>query len=220
MSDVDLPFLDPAETRPVDTGVGGKRSRTRLKIIKGAARAFACHGLEATTVAHILQSAGVSRRTYYQFFSDKIDVLRALYERSTALLVAQRRKAMDGTGDGLSRLRRGQQVYFDFIRESGPLIQVMAAEAMRPASPLMRRRLWLHQSIEDLYRTTFREAEGVDLDALAVRGLILFTESLSLHVLLHQAGDAAVMRQAQALLGRHLEQLVAQALPAREEHTP
>ncbi len=197
----------------IGTEAGNRRNLTRLRIIKAAASVFAERGCEAATVAEILEAAGVSRRTFYQFFSDKTDALLAIYLRSTAHLMEVRREAMEAPGSGLEKLRRGQQVYLDFVASSGPIIRVMAAEAMRPGGPLMARRLWLHQAVEELYRQTYRASEGAELDPLAVRGLILYTESLTLHVLLQLGGDPATLNQARALLADQLDLLVAGARP-------
>ena len=194
--------------------MGERRRRTRLRIIKGAAAAFGRDGFEATTIPDILDAAGVSRRTLYQYFPDKSALLATIYERSTAHLLKAREQAMAGPGNGLDRLRRGQQVFFDFVTSAGPIVQVLAGQAMRPESPLAPRRLWLHQRIEDLYRDSFREAEGRELVPLAVRALILSTETLILHVQLHHDGDTAVLAQARQLLGWQLEQLVQQTAPA------
>ncbi len=204
---------DPVTLEDTTPDLGTRRNRTRVRIIKAAATVFAARGCETATVAEILDTAGVSRRTFYQFFSDKTDALLAIYERSTAHLMDVRRQAMAEPGSGRERLRRGQQVYLDFVASSGPLIRVMAAEAMRPGGPLMARRLWLHQAVEDLYRQTYREAEGVDLDPLAVRGLILYTESLTLHVLLQLSADPATLSGARRLLTAQLDVLVSGARP-------
>lgn len=47
----------------------------RGEIFNAAWRLFGAHGYEATTVADIAAAAGVSRRTFFRYFSSKEDVL-------------------------------------------------------------------------------------------------------------------------------------------------
>ncbi|MCB9787124.1 MAG: TetR/AcrR family transcriptional regulator [Deltaproteobacteria bacterium] len=51
------------------------------------AAAVVRHGVDGCTVQHILDAAGVSRRTFYRWFRDRDDALDALYEVSIALVV-------------------------------------------------------------------------------------------------------------------------------------
>ncbi|MCZ7630823.1 MAG: TetR/AcrR family transcriptional regulator [Microthrixaceae bacterium] len=47
----------------------------------GATEAMAEHGYAATSVAHILGRAGVSRTTFYELFDDKADCFLAAWRR-------------------------------------------------------------------------------------------------------------------------------------------
>jgi AcrR family transcriptional regulator len=52
-----------------------KQELVRGEIFNAAWRLFGAHGYEATTVADIAAAAGVSRRTFFRYFSSKEDVL-------------------------------------------------------------------------------------------------------------------------------------------------
>lgn len=188
--------------------LGHRRRQTRLRLIKGAAQAFAEHGLETTTVARILEASKVSRRTFYQFFADKQALLECIYERSSAHLLEQMQRVLDAGGSGFARLHGSQQVYLDFVTSDAPLIQVLTGEALRPGSPLAARRLWLHQQIENRYRETWYQVEGETLEPLDVRGLILFTEALVLHVLTQASAGPQTLQPVASLLERQLRQLI------------
>lgn len=186
-----------------------RREATRLRIIKGAAEVFGQQGFAGTSVQAILDAAGVSRRTFYQCFSDKSAVLAAIYERSLNHLYACRREAMKHPGSGPERLQRAQAVYLDFVATAGPVVRVITTEALRPDSPLYALRLTMHQQIEDQYCAAFREAEGRDLDPLIARSIILLSESLSIHILTQHPDDPARLQRAAEVLNRHIEQLLA-----------
>ncbi|MEC9408320.1 MAG: TetR/AcrR family transcriptional regulator [Abyssibacter sp.] len=186
-----------------------RRQATRLRIIKSAADVFGQRGFAGTSVQAILDAAGVSRRTFYQCFSDKSAVLAAIYERSLTHLYQCRREAMKHPGSGAERLKRAQAVYMDFVATAGPVVRVITTEALRPDSPLHALRLTMHQQIEDQYRAVFREAEGRDLDPLIARSIILLSESLSIHILTQHPDDPGRLQRATEVLSSHIEQLLA-----------
>lgn len=56
------------------------RSSQRDRLLDGMARAVARRGYAATSVADVLSTAGVSRRTFYEQFADKEDCFLAAYD--------------------------------------------------------------------------------------------------------------------------------------------
>ena len=56
-----------------------RKQKTRQRILHGASEVVTERGIGAATVGDILEAAGVSRRTFYQHFRSKDDVLLALY---------------------------------------------------------------------------------------------------------------------------------------------
>lgn len=160
-----------------------RRTNTRLRIIKAAAEVFAESGAEAATVAAILRAAGVSRRTFYQFFRDKQDALAAVYERSTEHLLRLQAPAVARGDSGLACILNGQDTYMHFVAAAGPIVRVLATESLRPDSPLAPHRSTLHQRIATLYGDAYERAEGQQLDPLVLMSAILLVESVSIHVM-------------------------------------
>ena len=60
----------------------------RRRILDALARAVAERGYAATTVADVIEIAGVSRKTFYEQFSDKNDCFLAAYDEAVAQLLA------------------------------------------------------------------------------------------------------------------------------------
>lgn len=54
-----------------------KRRQTRRRIAESAIKLFASDGYEATTLDAIAEAAGISRRTFFYYFSSKEEVLAA-----------------------------------------------------------------------------------------------------------------------------------------------
>lgn len=62
-----------------------KKARTKVAIQEAALRLFAERGYQATTVEQITEAAGVSRATFFRYFTGKADVV--LYDVTDLLLV-------------------------------------------------------------------------------------------------------------------------------------
>jgi AcrR family transcriptional regulator len=62
----------------------------RERLLNGVVEAVAEHGYEATTIARITETAKISRRTFYEYFSGKEDCFLAAY----AMIAAHIREAV------------------------------------------------------------------------------------------------------------------------------
>lgn len=199
----------PGDAQAVTRPHSRQRANTRLRIVKAAAGVFAERGAEAATVEGILQAAGVSRRTFYQFFRDKQDALAAIYERSTEHLLRLQAPAVARGNSGLACILNGQDTYMHFVAAAGPVVRVLATEALRPDSPLAPMRATLHRRIATLYGDAYEHVEGRRLDPLVLTSAILLVESVSIHVM-SSDGEApdSVERAVEVLrelVGRMLE---------------
>lgn len=71
---------------------------SRERIIQGAIRSIARHGLERSSMASVAREAGVARQTVYAYYSNREDVLRDAITRSaTELTDAAVAKAKEAT---------------------------------------------------------------------------------------------------------------------------
>jgi len=159
-----------------------RRRRTRLRLLRAAVAVFSRKSVPEATVEEVLREADVSRRTFYQFFSDKVDLLAALYADSVNHLHRRRIEATEGATDGLDLLLRGFSVYSDLHATAASIMRVLASEALRPDSPLGPMREALIDRTVELYCEGFAALEGRALDPLEVRALVLMSEALNLHM--------------------------------------
>jgi len=53
--------------------------KVRREILKAAQEEFIAHGYFDTKIAHIMQSSGYSRRTFYHYYKSKDEILKALF---------------------------------------------------------------------------------------------------------------------------------------------
>lgn len=156
----------------------------RNRILAAAAVAFAQHGAAGTTVEHLLQAAGVSRRTYYRFFASKDDALDALHEQAIALFLAASRAALATPGDAETKVRRCIETYLRFGRESGGLMLVLAGEAQRAGTPLAARRQATVDAMVGLLADAVRPSgDEARVDATLLRGLVIALDGITRHLL-------------------------------------
>jgi AcrR family transcriptional regulator len=76
----------------------------RERLLAGVVRATAAKGYEATTVADILEEAGVGRESFYELFDDKRDCMLAAHTLLVEDLEAKVREAYREPGEWPDRL--------------------------------------------------------------------------------------------------------------------
>lgn len=94
------------ELRPL----GRKAARTRNQLLQAASACFVRSGYRSTTVQDIHQAAGVSLGTFYQYFSDKADLMATIVGESILRSSAQIFPPLD-LGEGGASLRRAVEAF-------------------------------------------------------------------------------------------------------------
>lgn len=155
---------------------------TRAKILEGAAKVIARSGIRSATVQDMVKGAGVSRRTFYQYFRDKDDVVLSLYQLNTANLAMEIEAAVRAADSNAERLRAPVDAYLDFQQRGGRLLGVLQSEAMDPESRLWPHRKQVMESLVLLTRRAVASASGPLLDPLVYWTLFLGLEDAVLHL--------------------------------------
>ncbi|WP_445939579.1 TetR/AcrR family transcriptional regulator [Pseudomonas sp.] len=185
----------------------GHLQRTNIQL--AAIPVFARKGLADTTVNDLLAAANVSRRTFYKYFENKMQVLEGIYQTAVALLLSRFGEMRSLAGSPQAWLQGMVGRYFDYHLAVGPIIRLMQEEALRADSPLAAHRQRAHTEMarllaERLHNTT-QAAEP-----LTYRALIWAMEAASLE-LLGRAASRAEIEQAKRVLS---ELLIASLCPA------
>ena len=123
----------------------GHLQRTNIQL--AAIGVFARKGLEQATVNDLLDAAQVSRRTFYKYFANKMEVLEGIYQTSVMLLLARFREMQQVAGSPQEWLRAMVGRFFDYHLAVGPIIRLMQEEALRAQSPLAAHRQRAHQEM-------------------------------------------------------------------------
>lgn len=155
---------------------------TRGRLLRASAVAVSRYGTRACTVQHILDQAGLSRRTFYKTFSSLEDALHALYEVAVQVLRQTMDNAVLHARTPLGKVIAAFDTWLQMQIIGGPLITALQREAMHTDSPLAVHRDGFIRSVKELMEQELRPiaTQPVDDDLLlsiifAIEGLVGWT---------------------------------------------
>jgi AcrR family transcriptional regulator len=124
-----------------------QQERQRRRLILAAGETFVALGYATSTVADILKAAGMSRRSFYEFFTSKEDILLALLDEMVNEIGAEVRELTQSVEDPFERATLLMLAYVR-VAARFPVVsyQVMAAGG----EPRVRRRQHLSAFLEQL----------------------------------------------------------------------
>ncbi len=164
----DIPRRLPRGTHGLDPSLVAASQRTRL--LEAAGRAVADKGYAATTIEDIVRGAGVSKKTFYEHFSDKLDCFLAAYEAASDELLAHVRAAQEAAAGGdatqpsttlkgsdpwLARTQAGIHAYLRWLAAEPALARVFLIEVAAAGPEALERR----ERLRDRYAQRMRELQ-------------------------------------------------------------
>jgi AcrR family transcriptional regulator/DNA-binding MarR family transcriptional regulator len=187
----------PARKRQADVGAGGAyeqfaRSQVaelqRARILSAMVEECCERGVAGVSVAHVVSRSGVSRRTFYDVFTDREDCFAAAFERALALARTRVLDASESQGSWRERVRAGLVALLGFLEDEPRLARVLVCESAAGGARVLARRAG---TIEQLARVVDEgrleskntselsplTAEGIVGGALAVIGARLLAQS-------------------------------------------
>jgi AcrR family transcriptional regulator len=127
----------------------------RGRMIEAMVEAVAEKGYAPTTVADVVAGAGVSRRTFYEHFSDKEDCFLAAYDAGVDILLGHlvEQAAAAGGLDWRERTRRGVRAYLDVLAAEPAFARTFLIEVVAAGPRALDRRAEVHGRFVELLRT-------------------------------------------------------------------
>lgn len=153
----DIPRRLPRGTHGLDPSLVAASQRTRL--LEAAGRAIAEKGYAAATIDDIVRGAGVSKKTFYEHFPDKLACFLAAYEAASDELFEHVRAAQDGAGAGVERTRAGIHAYLRWLAAEPALARVFLIEIAAAGPEALERR----ERLRDRYAERMRELTKKDV---------------------------------------------------------
>ncbi|MEW9533083.1 TetR/AcrR family transcriptional regulator [Microbispora sp. NPDC049125] len=154
----------------------------RERLISAAYTLFAHPGFHATTIERLCSTARISNRAFYECFSSREDLMRAVYERCVEETLASVNEAIDKASPTLDdRIIAGIGEYVRFVTKDVRRARVMHLEVRRAGDVLTGARQHavgaftkiIENSVQDL-----PHALPVDLHLLALALIGAITELL------------------------------------------
>ena len=161
---------------------GGQRSQARAEILIHSMQVFAQRGLQRTTVQHLLDASDVSRRTFYKYFRNKMDVLESIYRIFVDNMLLHFHKEVKQAGSAKDIIRNTTKVYFAYHVSMGPIIKLMMEEARSSASALAPHRERAQAISSEVLTAQISRFTGRDYDPLVFRTMLWMMENYSLYI--------------------------------------
>ena len=124
----------------------------RERMMLAMAQAMAEKGYVATSVADVIKGAGVSRETFYQQFSSKLDCFMGTFDAVGELLFAHLNEVIanvDRSEPAHVRFERLFRAYIDTLASQPAFARVFTVEVYAAGPDAMRRRAALQLRIAD-----------------------------------------------------------------------
>lgn len=168
----------------------------RGRLVDAMVQAVAERGYAEITVANVVALAGVSRRTFYELFSDKEACFLAAYEAGLEFLLEQIRRSLEALpeSDWRARARASLEAYLAGLAAKPAAAWVFSIEVFAAGAKALDRReavisRWIAQ-----WRSLNRIARGPSRDAVEtsderLRALVGGIEELVRHCLRTRGAD-------------------------------
>jgi AcrR family transcriptional regulator len=153
----------------------------RGRLLDAMAEAVAEHSYGATTIAHVVSHAGVSRKTFYEHFRDKEHCFLAMYDTGIAFVLGQVAAAVEAEADPRDRLVAGLRTFLTVLADEPAFCRAIVLEVWAAGPTGVAKRRAVLQVFAGRYIEVNRQARESDPEietlpgdvALAVVGAIL-----------------------------------------------
>lgn len=133
------------------------KNSQRFRMMWSVLESVSERGYAATTVADIVGGANISRRTFYQFFTDREDCFAAAYSEAVAQVVAAMDAAIAAAPrtDWRSLVRTTLGEYLRFLAEHSEFAHALHTEAFAAGPRVARQRVDLKKIFAARMRAAF-----------------------------------------------------------------
>jgi len=151
------------EPRPLPRGPHRLTRETVLESQRGrmldaVAVAVADKGYAATTVGDVVSGAGVSRKTFYEHFSDKEECFLAAWDTGVQVVFEAILASRDQARDPIERMRAGLRAYLATLAAEPAFARSFFIEVVAAGPRAEARRAEVHAQFAELFTTLHEQA--------------------------------------------------------------
>jgi AcrR family transcriptional regulator len=162
----------------------------RQDLMGGLAESIAAKGYPATTIADIVMHARVSKRTFYEHFSDKEACLMALYVQGCELLLGVVRNAAgDGRRPWKEMINSGVTAYLDALENMPAVTRTLLVEIQAAGPKAFRLRQQMQRRFADALVEVVDEARAADPGIPPLSPLLAIALVGGVHEMMLQVSD-------------------------------
>jgi AcrR family transcriptional regulator len=132
----------------------------RGRLLDAMAQVVAGKGYGATSVADVIATAGVSRKTFYEHFRDKLDCFLAAYDLGVEVLLATVRAAGAEETDPLAVTRARTRAYLRTLADEPAFARTFLVEVAAAGPEALERRRVVHRQFAGLAREIVESIPG------------------------------------------------------------
>jgi len=158
--------------RSLEPGVAASQ---RARMLDAVSRAVARKGYAKVTVADIVALAGVSRRTFYEQFTDTEACFQAAYSTGTDLVIGDIVAAIAGMPDAgwRDRLRVGLEAYLSALAAEPEISRALLIDVLGAGPRAIELRQTVYDRFVDQWRFIADQARAQEPDLGPVGDLVL-----------------------------------------------
>ena len=138
----------------------------RTRLVDAIAQVVAEKGYPATTVADVVERAGVSRRTFYEQFPDKEACFLAAYDAGLAAVLCRIGEAVevDPTAPWRERARAGVESFLALLASQPAFAQAIQVEILTAGPAALDRRTGMLVMFGGIWRNVHERARAEEPD--------------------------------------------------------
>jgi AcrR family transcriptional regulator len=137
----------------------------RERILSAVGDVVSVVGYREMSVADVIVTAGVSRRTFYEHFDNKQDAFLAAYDAVLLQLLSKVRDALEAERTFAARMRAGLGAFLDFLSREPGFARMCIVEALAAGPDAIARRNGAMAAFASLISDNAREI-GTPLEPL------------------------------------------------------
>jgi AcrR family transcriptional regulator len=145
---------------------------TRARLVAAAIDALADGGLANLTVASVIGRARVSRKTFYEIFTNRHDCFETVFEHSSARGLAVVSAACANQPGWLEATRSGLDALLNLIDEEPVLARIWFVESLGDSAVLRQRALAMSSMTDAIHRGSSLSSESRRPSRLIAEGTV------------------------------------------------
>jgi AcrR family transcriptional regulator len=136
------------------------------------AEAVAEHSYGATTIAHVVSHAGVSRKTFYEHFRDKEHCFLAMYDTGISFVLGRLAEVLEAAPDPRSRLVEGLREFLTVLSDEPAFCRAIVLEIYAVGPTGVNKRRAVLQAFAGRYLEVNRQARELDPNVAPLSGVV------------------------------------------------